>query len=58
MKIHTATMIAGIIFIIVGTAIWWKYDVAEKMFSLGVNLMAAGIGIIFISVLAKFKKMK
>lgn len=56
MKVHTATLVAGIIFLLVGLFAWYKYDAIDKMFALGVNLMGTGMGIIVISLLVKLKK--
>lgn len=51
-----ATMITGILLIIVGSILWMRYETMDKLFSLAANFIASGIGFIIISLILRVKK--
>jgi uncharacterized membrane protein len=56
MKVHTASLITGILFIIAGALLWWKYDATTKWFSLASSFIVTGLAIVLVSLLAKIKR--
>lgn len=55
MKIHTATLIAGILFFTVGATLFYFSNTTDKVFALGPNLLTGGLFTIIVSLLAKTK---
>lgn len=56
MKVHTASLITGILFIIVGTLLWWKFEVMDKWFSLASSFIVTGLAVVTVSLFVKLKK--
>lgn len=53
-----ATLITGITLLIVGTTLYIKYDTMTKQFSLGANLIGAGIAFVMLSIILRWNKWK
>ena len=56
MKVHTASLISGILFIIIGVFFWFRFDASNKWFSLADGLIINGLAIITISLLIRIGK--